>query len=184
MGPVIVGLAAGLAVAAIAGVVIYILQQKTFTEKKAEIEARRAEVMKVTAESEAHAKEIILKAKDDALNMRDQAEAENKRHRTELQREEERLRQRREATDRRLEQVENRDRKLEQKEKELDRARANLVEIEQKKLAEVQRVSGLTVEEAKQLLLQLVEKDTRQDAARIIREIETQAREEGERRAR
>ena len=184
MEPVIVGLVAGLAVAVIAGVVIYMLQQKTFTEERAEIEARRATVVKKTADGEAQAKEIILKAKDDALNMRDQAEAENKRHRSELQREEERLRQRREATDRRLEQVENRDRKLEQKEKELDRARGNLAEIEQKKLGELQRVSGLTVEEAKQLLLQQVEKDTRQDGARIIREIETQAREEGERRAR
>ncbi len=184
MEPVIVGLVAGLAVAGIAGVVIYMLQQKTFNEKTAAIEVRRAEVAKITAEAEAQAKDIVLKGKDEALDMRDEAEADNKRHRTELQREEDRLRQRREATDRRLEQVEGRDRKLEQKEKELDRARASLTEIEQKKLAELQRVSGLTTEEAKQLLLQQVEKETRQDAARIIREIETQAREEGDRRAR
>ncbi len=184
MEPVIVGLVVGLAAAAIAGVVIYVLQQKTFTEKRAEIEAQRAEVMRRSAEAEAQAKDVILKAKDETLKLRDEAEVENKRHRIELQREEERLRQRREVTDRRLEQVENRDRKLEYKEKELERARANLAEIEQRKLAELQRVSGLTVEEAKQLLLQQVEKDTRQDASRIIREIETQAREEGERRAR
>lgn len=184
MEAVIVGLGVGLVVAVIAGVVIYSLQQKTLTEKRAAIDARNAEVTRKATEAEAQAKDIILKAKDDALNMRDQAESENKRHRIELQREEERLRQRREATDRRLEQVENRDRKLEQKDKELEKGRASLAEIEQKKLAELQRVSGLTVEEAKQLLLQQVEKETRQDGARIIREIETQAREEGERRAR
>jgi ribonucrease Y len=184
MEPVIIGLVGGLAVAVIAGLVINILQRKTLTEKRAEIEAQRAEVKGITLAAEAQARDIILKAKDEGIDIRDKAEAENKRHRVELQREEERLRQRREAADRRLEQVENRDRKLEQKEKELERARGNLAEIEQKKLAELQRVSGLTVEEAKQLLLQQVEKETRQDGARIIREIETQAREEGERRAR
>ncbi len=81
-----------------------------------------------------------------------------KRKRADLQREDERLRQRRESLDRRLEQVENRDRKLEYKEKELDKVRAGLVEIEEKKNAELQRISGLTNEEAKLLLLQQVEK--------------------------
>ncbi len=180
----VLAIVVGLLVAAIASAVIYLLQRKDFAEKKAEIEAQRAEVEKRIAEAEAHAQDIILKGKDEALKLRDEAEADSKRRRSDLQREEDRLRQRREALDRRLEQVENRDRKLEHKEKELDRIRANLNEVEQRKLEELQRLSNLTVEDAKQLLLQQVEKETRQDAARIIREIETQAREEGERRAR
>ncbi len=181
---IVVAILGGLIVAVSASAVLYLLQRKDFAEKKAELEAQHAEVEKKSAEADAHAKDIILKAKDEALKMRDEAEGENKRRRLDLQREDERLRQRRETLDRRLEQVENRDRKLEHKEKDLDRIRASLNEIEQKKLEELQRVSAMTTEDAKQLLLQQVEKDTRQDAARIIREIEMQAREEGERRAR
>ncbi len=180
----VVAVVGGLIVAVIASAVFYLLQRKDLSEKRAELEAQRVAAEKTAAEADAQAKDIILKAKDESLKLRDEAEADNKRRRLEMQREEDRLRQRREALDRRLEQVENRDRKLEHKEKDLDKVRANLVEIEQKKLAELQQVANMTTEDAKQLLLQQVEKDTRQDASRIIREIENQAREEGDRRAR
>ena len=83
--------------------------------------------------------------------------------------------QRREAMDKRLEQIENRNRKLENREKEMDRAKARMDELENKKLLEIQRVAAMSTDEAKQLLLQQVEKDTRQDAARIIREIAASA---------
>ncbi len=184
MEPLLLVIVAALVAGAFAFAGGYLLQQKILAEKKAEVEAQRADALRRTAEAEAQAKDIILKAKDDALKVRDEAEADNKRRRADLQREEERLRQRREGLDKRVEQIEHRDRKLEGKEKELDRLRAGLTEIEQKKLLELQRVSGLTTDEAKALLLQQVEKETRHDAARITREIEMQAREEGERRAR
>ncbi len=178
---------AGVAILVIAAIVVaglYWLQRKDIAEKKAELEAQRAETQKRIAEADAQAKDVILKAKDEALKMRDEAEADNKRRRADLQREDEALRRRREQVDKRLEQIENRDRKLEHKEKELDKIKTGLVEIEQKKLQELQQVAEMSVEDARKLLLQQVEKDTRQDAARIIREIETQAREEGDRRAR
>lgn len=162
----------------------YFLQSRVFTAKKVELETQRAEIDKKTAEADAQAKDIILKAKDQALAVRNDQEAETKRRRAELSREEDQLRQRREALDKRLEQIENRHRKLENREKEADRAKARMEELENKKLQEIQRVAQLSTDEAKQLLLQAVEKDTRQDAARIIREIEGTAREEGERRAR
>ncbi len=180
----VVAIVGGLLVAAVVSAVVYLLQRKDFAEKRAETEALRAEAEKRIAEADAQAKDIILRAKDESLRLRDEAEVDNKRRRAEMQREEERLRQRRESLERRMEQVENRDRKLENKEKELDRVRASLDEIAQKKLEELQRISAMSVEDAKRLLLQEVEKDARHDAARIVREIETQAREEGERRAR
>src|SRR5581483_11850439 len=107
--------------------------------------------------------------------IRNEQEADNKRRRAELAREEEQLRQRREALDKRLEQIESRNRKLENREKEMDRAKARMDELENKKLQEIQRVAQMSTEDAKQLLLQQVEKETRQDAARIIREIEASA---------
>ncbi len=156
--------------------------QKRFTS--AQIKAQAAEAQKQLAEAEARAKDIILKAKDESLKYREEAENELKKKRNDLQREDERLRHRREAIDRRQEMQEGRDKKLEKKEKELDRIRESLAANESKQLQELQRISGLSVDDAKALLLQRVEKDTRQDAARLIREIEQQAREEGDQRAR
>lgn len=184
MEGIIVALIEALVIGGLAFAAGYLLQQRVLTAQKVEIEAQRAAVEKGRAEAEAQSKDVILKARDEALKMRDDAEAENKKKRADLQREDEQIRQRREQVDRRLEQIENRVRKIENREKELDRAKGRLDELEQKKLQEIQRVAGLSNEEAKQLLLQQVEKETRQDAARIIREIEIQAREEGERRAR
>ncbi len=158
------------------------LVQRNFLN--AEIKAQQVEAEKRLAEAEAGAKDTILKAKDDAIKLRDEAENDIKKKRLDLQREDERLRHRREANDRRQEMQEVREKKLEKKEKDLDRIRESLEQSQAKQLAELQRISGLSIEDAKGLLLQQVEKDTRQDAARLIREVETQAREEGERRAR
>lgn len=156
--------------------------QKGFAS--AQIKAQLVDAQKQLAEAEARSKSIILEAKAEGLRYREEAEAEQKKKRQDLQREDERLRHRREAIDRRHETMEQREKKLDKKEKELDRARENLQTIEQKQMQELQRISGLSIEEAKAILLQQVEKETRQDASRLIREIEQQAREEGEHRAR
>jgi len=149
-----------------------------------QIKAQQIEAEKQLAEAQARAKDIILKSQSDALKFREDAEAENKKKRADLQREDERLRHRRESVDRRQETQEQREKKLDRKEKDLDRIRESLASQEAKQLAELQRIAGLSIEDAKALLLQQVEKDTRKDAARVIREIEHEAREEGERRAR
>lgn len=184
MDPTIVAIVVALIVGALAFAAGYLLQQRVFTAKKVEIEAMRAEADKKLVEADAQAKDIILKAKDQALAVRNEQEADAKRRRSDLSREDDQLRQRREALDKRLEQIESRHRKLENREKEMDRVKARMDELEAKKLQEIQRVAGMSTEDAKQVLLQSVEKDTRQDAARIIREIESTARDEGERRAR
>ncbi|MCI0478639.1 MAG: Rnase Y domain-containing protein, partial [Anaerolineales bacterium] len=180
----ITAIVTALVVGAIAFAFGYFLQSRVFTAKQVALEAERAEVEKKLVTADAQAKDIILKAKDQALQVRNEQEADNKRKRAEVSREEDQLRQRREAMDKRLEQIESRNRKLENREKEMDRAKARLDELENKKLQEIQRVAAMSTDEAKQLLLQQVEKETRQDAARIIREIEMTAREEGERRGR
>ncbi len=158
------------------------LVQRNFLN--AQIQAQHVEAEKRLAEAQATAKDTILKAKDETIKLRDEAENDIKKKRVDLQREDERLRHRREAIDRRQEMQEGREKKLEKKEKENDRIRESLEQSQAKQLAELQRISGLSLDDAKALLLQQVEKDTRQDAARLIREVETQAREEGERRAR
>ncbi len=184
MDTLTIAIVVALVVGAIAFAAGYLLQQRVFTGKKVELETMRSELEKQAIQNSAQAKDVILKAQDQALQIRSEQEADNKRKRGELSREEDQLRQRREAQDKRLEQIESRNRKLENREKEAERAKARMDELESKKLLEIQHVAGMSTEDAKQLLLQQVEKDTRQDAARIIREIEGTARDEGERRAR
>jgi hypothetical protein len=165
---IVVTLVVAIVIGAIAFAAGYFLQSRVFTAKKVEIETQRVAVDKKLAEADAQAKDVILKAKDQALVVRNEQEADNKRKRAELSREEDQMRQRREAMDRRLEQIESRNRKLENREKEADRAKARMDELENKKLLEIQRVAQMTPEEAKQLLLQAVEKETRQDAALLL----------------
>jgi len=167
--------------AVIAFVVGYWMQRRFAS---AQIKAQIAEAQKTLAEAHARAKDIVLKARDETIKYRDELENDLKKKRQDLQREDERLRHRREAFDRRQESQEQREKKLERKEKDLDRIRESLQQNEARQLQELQRISGLSTEDAKAILLQQVEKTTRQDAARLIREIEQHAREEGENRAR
>ena len=178
----LVGLILAVLVAILVGVIFGYLA-KTYMVRS-QIESAEIEVSKMTSEAETKAKELILAARSEALKTRSEAEEEMKKGRRDLQKQEERLQNRRESLDRRAENIENRERKLDQQQSKLDTQRNEMDSLQQKRMAELQRVANLTREEAKQLLLQAVEEEARQGSARIIREIEDAAREEGERKAR
>ncbi|MCJ7531300.1 MAG: ribonuclease Y, partial [Anaerolineales bacterium] len=121
---------------------------------------------------------------NNALVIRETAEKEIVRCRAEIAREEDRLQHRREDLDIRADRIEHRQLDQNKRQSALDR-RAN--ELENKyteQIEELQRISQMSLEEARKELLTVVEKDSRDDMARIIRQIETEAREEGEKRAR
>ncbi len=112
------------------------------------------------------------------------AESEGARKRSELSREEDRLQKRREEVDNRLDRMEKREQNINKRQSALDKRSNEIEKLHSQQLEELQRVSQLTVEEARVILLADVEKDARNDMARIIRQIEMEAREEGESRAR
>jgi len=142
------------------------------------------EAESMLTQSKTRLKEAELEAKAAALAIRDKVERETEKRRSELNRQERRLQQRRASLDRRIDSLEERARKLDFKDKQLQRQRNELEQLHQKEFDELQRISGLSLEEAKELLLQKVERQARQDMARVIREVEMQAREESERKAR
>jgi len=148
------------------------------------LKAAQTEVQRLLEEAETRAREIELAARDQALKSRREAEEENRRQRREIQREEERLQKRREMLDNRLEQLENRERKMNQRQSRLDRRQNELDKLYQERVSELERIASMTQDEAKAHLLQIVEEETRQDMARVIREVEAQTHEEAERRAR
>ena len=144
----------------------------------------KSEGERILAAARESAAAIELEARDRALEIRQEVEKEALRRRAELTKEEDRLQRRRDQLDQRTERLERREQALNKRQSTIDR-RANEVEkLRADAIAELQRVSQLTTEEAKAILLAEVEKEIRDDMARIIRQIETEAQEEGERKAR
>ncbi|MGD2144019.1 MAG: ribonuclease Y [Anaerolineae bacterium] len=135
-------------------------------------------------EAEKKAKEIVLSAKDEALSKREEAERELERRRSGLRREEERLQGWREKLDDRQERLERREQSLNKRQSALDRQRNQLEQLENEKRETLKRLAGLSREEAREELLASVEKGARQDMARVIRQVEAEALEEADKRAR
>ncbi|MCL6639097.1 MAG: ribonuclease Y [Firmicutes bacterium] len=135
-------------------------------------------------EAEARKREAILEAKEEVLRFRNEVEREHKERRNELQRLERRLMQKEETLDRKVEAIEKKEEGLNRKEMEIEAARVELAEVMNRQLSELERISGLTSEEAKQILLADIEKEIQLEAAMIIKDVENKAREEGEKRAR
>ncbi|HYK99463.1 MAG TPA: ribonuclease Y, partial [Candidatus Acidoferrales bacterium] len=144
----------------------------------------RANAERLVAEANARQKEIILEAKDEALKVAKTAELENRERRAELQRYEQRLDKKDEQLDQKIAQVEERDRKLGVREKELDDERAKITQLQDEQRTELARVASLSMDEARSLLLERVEEEMRDVINRRVREMEVEARERADAKAR
>ena len=137
----------------------------------------RANADRLLAEARAKQKEIILEAKDEAINTAKTAETENRDRRAELQRYETRLDKKDEQLDQKIAQVDERDLRLGVKEKDLDAEREKITKLQDEQREELARVASLTMDEARGLLLQRVEEEMRDLISRRVRELEAEARE-------
>ncbi len=135
-------------------------------------------------EAESQKKEALLEAKDEIFKLRSKAEDEAKARRNELNQLEQRLLQKEDALDKKLEGIERKEAHLQKKNGELDVLREKITNLEQEQLAELERISGLTSEQAKEKLLNDVNKEVQVDMATMIREMEAEAKDEAETRAR
>ncbi len=150
-------------------------------QEKSRLQAKSGNLI---TEAEEHAKDLELQAKDKALQIRQQADAEVSRHRAEISREEDRLLKRREELDNRTDRQEKREAALNKRQSAIDKRSNEIEKMYEDELAELQRISQMSQEDARSVLLAEVEKDARGDMARIIRQVEAEAQEDGERRAR
>jgi len=147
-------------------------------------EEARSLVEEAHKEAEAKKRELLVEAKDEVHRLRGEVDKEHRERRQEIQRQERRVQQKEESLDRKVEGLEKREEALNRREKELERGHAGLVEIRARQLAELERVSGLSTEEARRLILAQVEEESKLEAALLVRDIEATAREEADRRAR
>ncbi len=148
----------------------------------AETEAKRI-VEEATKTAESKKRESLLSAKEEIMKSRNEAEKELKERRGEISRQERRLQQKEEALDKKTEALEKKDELLNKKIKEADEEKEKIAGIHKAQIEMLERLSGLTAEEAKDYLLKSVEDEVRHEAAIMIKEIETQAKEEADKRA-
>ena len=170
------------AVAAVIGVLVGFMARRFLASnsvKHAESYAQRLE-----AEARAKQKEIVLEGKDEALHLRRAAEEEAREQRATHQRTERRLLDREEALDRKTTALEEQALALNARAEGLEVEAARLNELKQRQLVELERVSGLSIMEARQTLIRQVEDEARAEAQHRVREIERHASEEGDERAR
>jgi len=159
----------------------YQFKQVRYAER---VKLAEEEAARIVLAAESKVKDMMLAGKDEVQKSRDQQETEQKKRRLELQEEERRMQQRRQSIDNRNEQLENRTRKLDTREKEIEKKHQEVADVKAKQLKELERVAAMSREDARAVFLKIVEEESRQDAARLMREIEAKAQEEGERKAR
>ena len=134
-----------------------------------------------TAESKK--KEALLEAKEEIHKLRSDVERENKDRRSELQRMERRILQKEESLDKKLDNIEHKEEALHRKEAELVQSREKVEALYEKQMAELERISGMTFEEAKNILLTNVEQEIRHETAIMVKEMEQQAKDDAEKKA-
>ncbi len=135
-------------------------------------------------DAEARKREMTVEAREEIHRLRADFEREVRERRAELQRQERRLAQKEETLERKGEALERREESLQRKDQEIARLAARVEELHARRTQELERISGLSTQEARDLLIKTVEEEIQQDIARLIRDREAQAREEAEKRAR
>lgn len=173
------------AIAVIIGAFIGYIYRKNVGEKTIGSAEQKAKNLILDAEnkSESIKKEAQKEAKEEARRIRTEADQDARERREEAKRAEKRLIQKEEALDRKIDNIEKKEEGIVQKEQKLIGRHKELDEIISKQTEELERISGYTVEEAKQILLANTEKEVRHEASILIKDIETKAKEEADKRA-
>lgn len=170
--------------------VVFIPVGVAFRKKIAEskIDGAETEAKKIlelaNKEAENKKKEEIFKAKEQIMKERQDLEEEIRQRRGEVQKQESRIIQKEENLDRKEETLERKERDFDKREQQMDEREQELNDLLQKQMEELQKVSGLSVEEAKRILLEETEKQIKAEKAAIIREEEAKAKEESTKKAR
>ncbi|MGI6211721.1 MAG: ribonuclease Y [Anaerovoracaceae bacterium] len=171
-----------LAVGLLIGILIGYIIRKNVGEKAIGSAEQKAGNIVLDAQNKAETirKEIELEAKEEAHKLKTEADKEVRERRSEVQRQERKVSQKEESVTKLLESAEKKEEKISQHEKEIEQKMAELDSALDRQKEELERISGLSEEDAKKLLLDAVEKDCRHEASQMIKDIETKAKEEAD----
>ena len=169
---------------AVGGAIGYLVRKNVAENKIATAEETAIRIIQEAEQTgEAKRKEALVEAKEEIHRMRSEMERENKERRSDIQRQERRLLQKEENLDRKIESFEKKEEHLAVRETFLSDSQAKVDALYQKQLGELERLSGLSTEDAKKELLQSVEEEVKHETAMLIKDLEQQAKEEADKKA-
>jgi len=163
------------------GGVAILLSRGMMVNRQLRIAQRKAARMTVEAKNEA--KDMLNEARQEAAKAKSLTEAEYRERRSELQRQESRLSQKAETLERKLEGAEQRERNLANKEKEIESTHAHLSEVKNKQLKQLELISGMSTDEAKQALFEAVDSEMQEETSRRLRQWEAKIKEDADKKA-
>lgn len=184
----IITIVIGLVVLAVAIILTWKISISSY-KKKVEATVGSAEVRaneivdQALKTAETKKREALLEAKEESLKTKNELEHEAKERRAEVQRYEKRVLAKEEALDKKTETLERKENKLSAREAALEKMKAEVEELQVRKLQELEKVSGLTTEQAKEYLLKTVEDEVKHETAVMIKEMESRAKEEADKKA-
>lgn len=168
----------------VTAVVVNQAQQKKADSKIGSAEEKaRAIIDDAVKTAEAKKRESLLEVKEESIKTKNELDREIKERRSEVQRAERRVEQKESNLDKKLESIERREASFAAKEEEIKRQKAEVSKLNEQRVQELERISGLTSEQAKEFLLKTVEDDVKLDTAKLIKEMETRAKEEAGKKA-
>ncbi len=162
------------------GMAAFLSRRLMFNRQIRIAERKAARIMGDTREE---AKKVLGEAREETSKIKTAADSEYRERRSEVQRQENRLLQKNETLDRKLEGVEQRERGMANKEKEIDSVRNQMVELKNKQLQQLELISGLSSNEAKEQLVEAMETEMRQETSRRLREWEIKLKEEADQKS-
>ncbi len=179
---------AALVAAALAGAIVWPLainyHKKVVDAKIGDAQDRAREIIdEALKTAETKKREAMLEVKEESVKTRNELEKETKERRAELQRYERRVLSKEETLDKKIEAIERREAGFAARETQLEKRRAEVEELSAKRLQELERISGLTSEQAKEYLLKTVEDDVKHETAKLVKELESRAKEEANKKA-
>ncbi|AJF29249.1 ribonuclease Y [Clostridium botulinum] len=167
------------------GILLYKMIQKVSKDKIESLEKEAQDVLeRAKREAEALQKETILEAKEEVHKLRNDFEKESRERRNEIQRLERRVIQKEESLDKKSDALERREEKINQRMLDIDQVEANVKEIYTQRREELERISSLSSDEARKILLDEIKREISHDAALMIKDIESKAKEEADKRSR
>ena len=181
----IAGIAIALVIVAVIASFVSVNRYKKISEEKignADVKAREI-IDEALKTAETKKREALLEAKEETLRMKNESEREIKESRAEVQRYERRILAKEEQLDKKSIAMEKREANFANKEERLAKKAAEIDDLYEKRVQELERISGLTSEQAKEYLLKAVEDEVKSDAAKLVRELENKAKEEAAKKA-
>ena len=159
-------------------------QKKSAKSQIGNAEAKAREIIdEALTTAETKKREGILEIKEESIRVKNELDKEIKERRAEIQKNERRIQQKEENIDRKSDAIEKKEASLNAREEELSKQKEAIARLNEERVQELERISGLTSEQAKEYLLKIVEEEVKHETAIMIKELESRAKEEADKKA-